>query len=55
MPLPAVPAELQAHGGLLASTVAPLFAGITELVSQGGYAGVFLAMLVENVLQFIPS
>ena len=28
---------------------------IDNLVSHGGYAGVFLAMLVENVLQFIPS
>ena len=55
MPLPAVPAELQSHGGLLATVVGPLFAGITQLVSQGGYGGVFLAMLVENFLQFIPS
>lgn len=28
---------------------------IDQLVSQGGYPGVFLAMLVENFLQFIPS
>ena len=35
-------------------TTAPLQA-VDALVSHGGYAGVFLAMLVENILQFIPS
>ena len=35
-------------------TTAPLQV-VEALVSHGGYAGVFLAMLVENVLQFIPS
>jgi membrane protein DedA with SNARE-associated domain len=53
--LPTVLAEAQAHGGLIATVLAPLFAAITQLVSQGGYGGVFLAMLVENFLQFIPS
>jgi membrane protein DedA with SNARE-associated domain len=28
---------------------------VNELVSEGGYAGVFMAMLIENFLQFIPS
>jgi membrane protein DedA with SNARE-associated domain len=28
---------------------------VNDLVSEGGYAGVFLAMLIENFLQFIPS
>jgi membrane protein DedA with SNARE-associated domain len=28
---------------------------ISDLVSNGGYAGVFFAMLIENFLQFIPS
>jgi alkaline phosphatase len=53
--LPIVLAETRPHGGLIATVLAPLFAAITHLVSQGGYGGVFLAMLVENFLQFIPS
>jgi membrane protein DedA with SNARE-associated domain len=32
-----------------------LLHSIETMVSQGGYLGVFLAMLVENVLQFVPS
>ena len=35
-------------------TTAPLQT-VETLVSHGGYAGVLLAMLVENILQFIPS
>lgn len=41
--------------GLLSVPLANLLHTIETLVSQGGYGGVFLAMLVENVLQFIPS
>ena len=32
-----------------------VLAPIETLVSRGGYGGVFTAMLIENVLQFIPS
>jgi alkaline phosphatase len=38
-------------GSLLGSVLAP----IEAMVSRGGYGGVFVAMLVENFLQFIPS
>jgi len=32
-----------------------VLAPIASMVTQGGYGGVFVAMLIENILQFIPS
>ena len=44
------------HHDMMARLIGPVVQhSIETLLSLGGHGGVFLAMLVENFLQFIPS